>query len=75
MSPQQRHGAGDGFPAFVFHVDVADMVDVGALWAGMSVGGAVPVACQAVELGHADTPPVEHCHLSLQDMRAAVERE
>lgn len=51
------------------------MVDVGALRAGMSVGGAVPAARQAVEPGLADTPPVEHRHLSLQNMRAAVERE
>ena len=70
---EQGHGAGEGFPAFVVCVDVADIVDVCALRAGIAVGGAVPMACQSVELGQASSSSVEDGDLGLDNMRAAME--
>ena len=44
MSPQEGHGAGQGFPALVGGVDVADVIDVCPLLAGLAARGAVPAA-------------------------------
>ena len=56
-------------------VDVAYIINVCALGAGLAVGGAVPMAGKNVETGDEGATAVVNGHLRLEDMGTAVELE
>lgn len=59
----------------VVSVDVADIIDVCALGAGLAVGGAVPMVGKTVETSDEGATAVVNGHLRLEDMGTAVELE
>lgn len=36
----------------VFGINILDKIDIGALWTGLAIGGAVPMPGEAVEASH-----------------------
>ena len=71
----EGYGAVEDFPVVVFGVDIADMVDIGTLLAGLPLVGTVPTASETIKASHSAAVAVVYGNFGFENVVAACNGE